>query len=265
MGGQYGVSISDSGGAIGSYRYLLFVTSRNEDRDDFGNTFYSEIDVIDAAVSAPATKPSAQATTIEGKFVTIEVASAPDLEAWAHDQLLPVCDDWYPQIQEMLPSDGFVAPGHFTVAFRGDLPKGVPAWTAGKTITCNIPWFRRNLKGEARGAVVHEMVHVVQQYGSRRSNPGWLVEGIADYIRWFKYEPQAHGADIRQPQSAKYDAGYRVTANFLNYVTDHHDAQIVAQLNAAMRQGTYSDDLWKARTGNSVAELAAQWKQSLLN
>jgi hypothetical protein len=25
--------------------------------------------------------------------------------------------------------------------------------------------------------------------------PGWLVEGIPDYIRWFQYEPQSHGAD----------------------------------------------------------------------
>ena len=46
-GGQYGVSISDSQGAIGNYRYLLFDISRTEDTDDFGNTFYSEIDVID--------------------------------------------------------------------------------------------------------------------------------------------------------------------------------------------------------------------------
>ncbi len=46
-GGQYGVSISDSGGLIGKYRYLLFDISRTEDTDDFGNTFYSEINAID--------------------------------------------------------------------------------------------------------------------------------------------------------------------------------------------------------------------------
>lgn len=45
-GGQYGVSISDSSGSIGHYRYLLFDISRTENFDNWGNTFYSEIDVI---------------------------------------------------------------------------------------------------------------------------------------------------------------------------------------------------------------------------
>ena len=37
---------------------------------------------------------------------------------------------------------------------------------------------------------------------ARRNNPehkptpGWLTEGIPDYIRWFLYEPQSHGADV---------------------------------------------------------------------
>ncbi len=46
-GGQYGVSITDSDGPVGKYRYLLFDMSRTETDDDFGNTFYSEIDVIE--------------------------------------------------------------------------------------------------------------------------------------------------------------------------------------------------------------------------
>jgi hypothetical protein len=46
-GGQYGVSIADAAGAIGKYRYLLFDMSRTEADDEFGNTFYSEIDVIE--------------------------------------------------------------------------------------------------------------------------------------------------------------------------------------------------------------------------
>lgn len=48
MGGQYGVSIrpAEPSGALGQFRYLLFVCSATETDDDFGNTFYSEIDVI---------------------------------------------------------------------------------------------------------------------------------------------------------------------------------------------------------------------------
>jgi hypothetical protein len=45
-GGQYGVSITDASGSLGKYRYLLFDCYVTETGDDFGNTFYSEVDVI---------------------------------------------------------------------------------------------------------------------------------------------------------------------------------------------------------------------------
>jgi hypothetical protein len=45
-GGQYGVSVRDSRGSLGKYRYLLFDCYVTELYDNWGNTFYSEIDVI---------------------------------------------------------------------------------------------------------------------------------------------------------------------------------------------------------------------------
>ena len=45
-GGQYGVSVTGSGGSLGTFRYLLFDLYVTEVADDFGNTFYSEIDVV---------------------------------------------------------------------------------------------------------------------------------------------------------------------------------------------------------------------------
>jgi hypothetical protein len=45
-GGQYGVSITDQRGSLGKYRYLLFDCWVTESADDWGNTFYSEIDVV---------------------------------------------------------------------------------------------------------------------------------------------------------------------------------------------------------------------------
>lgn len=45
-GGQYGASVSDSSGSIGKYRYLLFDCYVTELYDNWGNTFYSEIDVV---------------------------------------------------------------------------------------------------------------------------------------------------------------------------------------------------------------------------
>jgi thiol-disulfide isomerase/thioredoxin len=53
VGGQYGVSISGDKGTLGKYRYLLMAASRTESNDTYGNTFFSEINVIDADKPAP--------------------------------------------------------------------------------------------------------------------------------------------------------------------------------------------------------------------
>lgn len=45
-GGQYGVSLVDASGSLGKFRHLLFDCYVTETADDWGNTFYSEIDVV---------------------------------------------------------------------------------------------------------------------------------------------------------------------------------------------------------------------------
>jgi len=46
-GGQYGVRIHDASGTLGRYRYLLFDFFDTEGDDNWGNTFYSEVDVLE--------------------------------------------------------------------------------------------------------------------------------------------------------------------------------------------------------------------------
>ena len=285
-GGQYGVSISDSAGAVGNYRYLLFVISRTENQDDFGNTFYSEIDVIDRnapepaqAIAAPPPLRDLSQTFASGGGIyqiTIDPTRAPDLTDWAFKELAPVAQEWYPKIVKLLPSEGFQAPAKVTIDF-GKSTAGYVAITHGNRITCTTSWFRENLRGEARGCVVHELVHVVQQYnyGDGRPQPPnaspipfWLAEGIPDYIRWFIYEPKSHGADLLWMRQQKnltpsYDGSYRVSANFLNWVTEKYNNELVPRLNVALREGRYSDNLWKQSTGHTVTELGGEWKKWL--
>jgi hypothetical protein len=45
-GGQYVVTITRHGATLGHYRYLLFDVFETESEDAWGNTFYSEIDVL---------------------------------------------------------------------------------------------------------------------------------------------------------------------------------------------------------------------------
>ncbi|HJS07970.1 MAG TPA: basic secretory protein-like protein [Pirellulales bacterium] len=266
-GGQYGVSISDSGDTIGKYRYLLFEVSRTQSGTPFGNTFFSEIDVDDGVEHAPPPEPAPiplDVIKVADKYeIAFDLSQTPELKEWVDAKLKPVCAKWYPMIVEMLPSEGYTAPERFTIVFHKDM-RGV-ANASGRRINCAAPWFKRNLDGEAVGAVVHEMVHIVQQYRRARGgnrNPGWMVEGLADYIRWFLYEPE----DKRprpNPARAKYTDSYRTTAAFLAYVKETHDKELIKKFNTAMREGKYSADLWKDYTGKTADDLWADYVKTL--
>jgi hypothetical protein len=277
-GGQYGVGVSDTSGKLGEYRYLLFVCSPTETSDTFGNTFYSEIDVLDHPDTGPTTNNIAAGSlekpyvvhTPDGKYqITIDFARAPDLKDWAETNLAPILVEWYPKIVALLPSDGYTAPLKFKVNIRPG--RGV-ADTSNTRINAYTPWIKKEMHGESVGALVHEMVHVVQQYGDARRNnpdakrnPGWLVEGLADYVRWYLYEPQSHGADVKTNKidTARYNDAYRPTANFLHFVTEKYDKDLVPQVNALMRQGNYDDSFWTNHTGKSVQDLSVEWKAHL--
>lgn len=276
-GGQYGASVRGDGGPLGTFRYLLWEVRPTNSRDRFGQTFFSEIDVLEAGGAAPQpVEPVAGASResialADGRYeLVLDVASTPDLSDWAHREAVPLMRDWYPKLLSLLPSEGFVPPKRVHVRFDPTM-KGV-ADTAGTRIRCAGPWFRDNLRGEARGALFHELVHVVQQYDRARpkagyqSPPGWLVEGIADYVRWFRFEPESHGAEIRgnAVERARYDASYRVTAHFLDWATRRYQADLVPRLNAAIREGVYREEVWSAVTGKELRALGAEWKAELL-
>ncbi len=274
-GGQHGVAITAGTAPLGKFRHLIFDIRPSSEQDRFGQTFFSEIDVIEAGGPEvkriqPQEKVIKTFVGTEGKTTfVIDATDAPDLADWAEKKLLPVVQEWYPKMSAMLTSDGYSPPKEVLLQFKNGI--NVPAFASGNQITLNAPWFRGELDREARGCVVHELVHVVQNYwraGVRNpkaaKNPGWIVEGIPDYIRWFLYEPQSQGANItaRTWEKAKYDDSYRTSANFLDWVARTHPGDVIKKLNAACRAGNYSADLWKDWTGLTLEELGAAWKKA---
>jgi hypothetical protein len=362
-----------------------------------------------AALHPPATNPPPDSSAPSGPFViqapdgsceiTIDTAKAPDLRDWAEHKLAPVLAQWYPKICALLPTAGYTPPKKWSVTIA---PGNGVAATGGSRVTANAAWLRTELDKEAVGALLHEEVHVVQQYGGgrrnntpgnfslgditnlvslakklrenadpvavflgrqltpaerkalahyrgpgpkacicrtnlvgalnriiggpdiydpalfknvtlrdttatlrgekpqgsdlkrlnralledafpgelarrsaggrNRGNTGWLTEGIPDYIRWFLYEPQTQGAGAAYIQGRidstakrgrvyepKYNDSYRISANFLNFVTTTYDRHIVTKLNDALRQGKYYDDIWADNTGKTVEELNQEW------
>lgn len=111
--------------------------------------------------------------------------------------------------------------------------------------------------------VTHETMHLVQAYPNG-AGPGWLTEGIADYVRY------VHGVDnigskwtlpeFNPVQS--YTNAYRVTARFFVWIEQKVKKGTIMALDAELRTHTYTDKSWVEKTGKTVDELWAQYAKN---
>ncbi len=187
---------------------------------------------------------------------TTDIADAPEMKDWI-EKVVRVCEKQYPMICDELASKGFKPPTQIRISMKSDYA-GV-AEASGAKIKGSVKFFKAN-PGDI-GAMVHETAHCVQGYRAR-GLPGWLVEGIADYVRFWKYEPGKAGKV--NADRAKYDGSYRTTAAFLAFASEKYDPKLVNKLNALLRDGKYDAKVWKELTGKTVEELDREWKESLV-
>ncbi|MBV4358337.1 basic secretory family protein [Pinibacter aurantiacus] len=135
---------------------------------------------------------------------------------------------------------------------------GVAATADGLT-RYNPQWFRKN--PQDIDVVTHEVMHITQSYPG---GPGWVTEGIADYVRYTMgvANKEAGWALPAFSGSQHYDNSYRITARFFVWLTKNVRPTIVKELDKSMRDGTYTDDIWKKLTGKDVDELWAMYAQN---
>lgn len=163
---------------------------------------------------------------------------------------------WYPKIRTLLGVRSSAPQQKFEIVF--DYEKDGVAYASGDRITVMARWVQAH--PDDIGLVVHELTHVVQAYPP--GGPGWLVEGIADHVRWFCYEP-ANRRPRPNPNTARYDASYQTSAAFLDWVVRTYDRNIIRKLDAALKEGKYSPEIFRRSTGKSLDELGARWVESL--
>lgn len=215
--------------------------------------------------SPPASAPtntiswSGTATNAQGAVlanITVTTTETPDLTAWGQ-RAGELCVEWYPKLATLLASEGFEPPKQVQIIFHAD-KEGV-ADTVNDRINIAANYVRRATNDF--GMVIHELAHVVQSYRGRR-NPGWLVEGVADYIRLTHYEPQARRPRIN-PDRASYRDAYKTTAIFLEWAERKYDPTLVSKLNRAMREGNFKLALFQTYTGHSVDALWQEFTDTL--
>ncbi len=128
------------------------------------------------------------------------------------------------------------------------------AYSAGGKIVFSSNWMK-NSQGNDIDVVTHEAMHIVQAY--RSGGPGWITEGIADFVR-YKYGIDNKGSGWALPgfsENQKYTDSYRVTARFFAWLETNVKKSVITDLDAVMRDGKYTPDTWKDLTGKTVDEL----------
>lgn len=138
--------------------------------------------------------------------------------------------------------------------------KGVAATGNGRVV---FSWLWMQKHPEDIDVVTHEVMQIVQNYGNSKG-PGWLTEGLADYVR-YKYGVDNAGSkgalpDYKAGQS--YRNSYRITTRFLNWLENNGHAGIVKKLDAQLRDHTYTEQNWKDLTGKTSDELWADYEKS---
>ncbi len=163
----------------------------------------------------------------------------------------PTLKAWYPRIRHILGVD-YDTTAKVTLRFK-DMP-GV-AHASGNVIEASSTYFKGH--PDDVGALVHELVHVIQAYP--QGSPGWLVEGIADYVRYFYYEP-ARGHTFKPSPLHSYRTGYDPAAALLAKVQIGKTTNLIAELNRRGHAGKLTEQAFAEVIGITPEQA---WQQVL--
>jgi len=182
--------------------------------------------------------------------VTIVAPQDAKTVKWAEDAK-KLTQKWYPKIVEILGVEQPVDPLRIKLVFRK--MEGV-AYSSGREIHVSTDWIEQH--PDDIGLVVHELTHQVQSYPDY--DPSWVTEGIADYVRWWCYEPKSPRSPINFSR-AKYSDSYRTTAAFFHWI-EVKNPGFIKTLSDVMLKNTYGDDRWSQWANAPIDDLWAQFK-----
>lgn len=196
----------------------------------------------------------------EVKLVTrvqLHYETAPDARKFAL-KAKELIDEHYPKLYAEFDSPEGPAPlTNIHVWFRA--MDGVAHATNRNEIHISEKWVTKQSPNDY-GMVIHELFHLVQAYTG--GGEGWLTEGLADYVRHRRFEPQADWGRP-DPEKAKYTDAYKTTALFLEWIEDTQKKGITLTLNAASRKKENVREVFTRETGKDVDALWREYIGSL--
>jgi hypothetical protein len=156
--------------------------------------------------------------------------------------------------------------GHFNskavknvIIIFSDADTDHPAHAVNNEITLFTKFFTKPVRDKDIDVIVHEGFHLIQAYPASKNTPGWLVEGIADYVREiYGLSNAASGwalPGILDDKGNKYQASYRTTARFLLWLDKNVKKGIVETLDEKCRNATYTSEVWKKLTNKTIDQL----------
>ena len=101
--------------------------------------------------------------TAQAATVRIDTSRAPALKAWA-DSTETIAREWYPRLGNLLATTHDLPLPSVAIRVNPDF-KGIAA-VSWSSIEISANWISQH-PGDSRGAVIHELVHVVQAYCHR--------------------------------------------------------------------------------------------------
>lgn len=189
---------------------------------------------------------------VSGKYSLIFASNDAGFDSLTRQNMINVFFTVYPEEVDRFNKSSLTR----IVFFIDTSYKGV-AETGNGTARFNPAWLKAHPQDV--DVVTHEVMHVVQDY--KQYNPGWLTEGIADYVRYV-YGVNNKGGGWTLPNykpSQSYKDAYRVTARFLLWIEKKKYNKIVDDMDKAMRDGTYTPELWVKLTGSTIDELWSEY------
>lgn len=187
--------------------------------------------------------------------VDLDTSEVPELNAWG-EKAKTLIIEWYPRYENLLSSKGFSPSRKISLKIH-KTNEGVAA-TGGGRITVSSHWIEKH--PEDIGLVAHELIHIIQAYPS--GDPGWVTEGVADYLRWAIFDGKPQRWFPRAKEADGWKQSYRVTGGFFLWLETDLAPGIVRKLNVAMRNKAYKDEIFQEATGKTLPELWKMYQES---